>query len=179
MWVGCWEDNLRMETRDEPIVEKARAFAIAAHGGQLYGDRPYADHLAAVVQILRDHGYDDQSTWLAAGWLHDVIEDTPVILGDLENRFGGLVCAIVWACTGEGKTRAERNASIYAKLRTAPVAVPVKVADRIANIEAAPPGSPHAARYWREAAGFREAVEQHACPSMLQRLDRAHAAVAA
>lgn len=32
--------------------ERAREFAIQAHGDQRYGDRPYVEHLSAVVEVL-------------------------------------------------------------------------------------------------------------------------------
>lgn len=38
---------------------KTRSFAIAAHADQRYGGQPYETHLAAVVQVLCDFGYDE------------------------------------------------------------------------------------------------------------------------
>ena len=56
------------------MLDKARAFALTAHGSQMYGDRPYAFHLEAVVSLLSGYGTDAQ----IVGYLHDVIEDTRV-----------------------------------------------------------------------------------------------------
>jgi (p)ppGpp synthase/HD superfamily hydrolase len=57
-------------------AERAKALAIDAHGDQLYGNEPYRTHLAAVVEILNDFGYS--GSYMAAGWLHDVVEDTTI-----------------------------------------------------------------------------------------------------
>lgn len=154
----------------------ARSFAIAAHRDQRYGDEPYETHLAAVVRVLEDFGYGE--THRAAGWLHDVVEDTPVPLAEIARRFGAEVAAMVDAVTGLGATRAERNARIHAGLLACPAAAPVKLADRIANVEAAPPGSEHAERYRREAEAFAVAVRPAVPPAMWARLERALARAA-
>jgi len=116
------------------IVTRASIFAATAHQGQKYGTRPYIDHCADVVRILETFGYTDPST-LAAGWLHDVIEDTAVTYDALSDDFGTPIALTVYACTGAGETRKERNASIYAKIGYHRRAIPVKIADRIANVE--------------------------------------------
>ena len=52
--------------------ERARQFAVEAHAGQTdKAGRPYVEHLQRVAEALPEH-------LQAAGWLHDVIEDTPV-----------------------------------------------------------------------------------------------------
>lgn len=71
---------------------------------------------------------------IQAGYLHDVIEDTRTMLTEVNDNFGRYVSDIVWACTGEGDTRKEKNLSIYSKIKDFPDAQNVKVADRIANI---------------------------------------------
>ena len=60
---------------------RAREFAAHAHGNQRYGDGPYVEHLAKVVAVLTDFGY--QGDYLCAGWLHDVVEDTCTTLDDI------------------------------------------------------------------------------------------------
>ncbi len=152
-------------------MEDARAFAVAAHGDQRYGGEPYETHLAAVVRVLGDFGYGE--AYRQAGWLHDVVEDTAVPLAEIGARFGDEVAAMVDAVTGLGATRQERNARIYAGLRACPAAAAVKLADRIANVEAAAPGSEHRARYAREAAAFAEVVRPHVPAAMWLRLEAA------
>ena len=66
------------------MATPAEAFAVAAHGDQRYAGGPYRDHLAAVVRVLREYGYD--GPYEAAGWLHDVVEDTPVELALVSDR---------------------------------------------------------------------------------------------
>ena len=155
----------------------ARSFAIAAHRDQRYGGAPYETHLAAVVRVLDDFGYG--AAHQDAGWLHDVVEDTAVPLEEIARRFGAEVAAMVDAVTGLGATRAERNARIHAGLLACPAAAPVKLADRIANVEAAAPGSEHAERYRREAEAFAVAVRPAVPPAMWERLERALARAAA
>lgn len=150
---------------------QAKAFAVAAHGPQRYGDRPYHDHLAEVVRVLHDSGY--AGTYEAAGWLHDVVEDTAVELATVADRFGPDVAAMVDAVTGLGATRAERNARIYERIAREPRAAVVKLADRIANVEAAPVGSDHAARYVREADAFARVIRPHVPAAMWSRLEAA------
>ncbi|WP_076073103.1 HD domain-containing protein [Sphingomonas montana] len=149
----------------------ARSFAIAAHGDQLYGGAPYETHLQAVVQVVRDFGYGD--AFEQAAWLHDVVEDTAIDLAEIRERFGEEVAAMVDAVTGTGETRADQTGRIYAGLAACPAAAIVKLADRIANVEAAPMGSAHAARYRREAEAFAAVVEPRVPPTMWARLTRA------
>jgi len=127
-------------------------------------------HLQAVVQVLRDFGFG--AAYEQAGWLHDVVEDTAVELSEIRQRFGKDVADMVDAVTGLGATRTERNERIYAGIRACPSAAVVKIADRIANVEAAPPGSDHSARYLREADAFAAAIQPHVPPEMWARLVR-------
>ena len=152
-------------------MEEARSIAIAAHAEQRYGGQPYETHLAAVVQVQCDFDYGEP--YRQAGWLHDVVEDTAVPLTEIRAWFGDTVAAMVDAVTGLGATRQERNARIYAGLHACPDAAAVKLADRIANVEAAAPGSDHMARYVREADAFEAVVRPHVPLAMWLRLERA------
>lgn len=109
---------------------RARAFAVIAHGDQKYGEEPYVAHLDEVAWILAGIGSDK----IAEAYLHDVVEDTKVVKDELTTEFGEPTAMIVHACTGEGKNRRERNASILVKLLRLPEAIPVKLADRLANM---------------------------------------------
>ena len=146
-------------------------FAVAAHAGQLYGGKPYETHLAAVVKVLDDFDFDE--VYRQAAWLHDVVEDTPIELAGIRLRFGDAVAAMVDSVTGLGPTRKDRNARIYAGLAACPAAAAVKLADRIANVEAAPAGSEHRMRYRREADEFEAVVRPNVPPAMWSRLERA------
>jgi hypothetical protein len=77
---------------------------------------------------------------LAAGFLHDVVEDTDWTKEDIVDAFGLSVGAIVWSVTVErtpGLTKVERYINCYKKLRAVgPYAAMVKTADRLANVTA-------------------------------------------
>ncbi|MFF0633718.1 HD domain-containing protein [Nocardia sp. NPDC004151] len=136
----------------DDIEEAARCFARAAHGGQTYGGAPYSVHLAAVRDVLDDFGFSGDLG--VAAWLHDVLEDTAATGAELEGAFGVGVAELVWAVTGIGGTREERNEDIYAKIAGCPSAVILKLADRIANVEASV-GTRWFAMYASEQQAFR------------------------
>lgn len=144
----------------------AAGYAVARHGGQRYGDRPYVAHLAAVRAVLSDAlsaSSLDPGTQRALGvaaWLHDVVEDTSATQGEIEARFGADVSALVWAVTGVGSTREERSAAAYEKIRATPHAVWLKLADRIANVEASGGRPDKRAMYASEQAAFRAALDR-------------------
>lgn len=104
------------------------------HAGQMYGNQPYPVHLQTVEQILVDFGYDSVE-WRIAAWFHDALEDTKLKPQELLDLYGWHVFRLVWAVTGEGRNRAERQQSIRDKVRCYPLAAILKVADRIANCE--------------------------------------------
>lgn len=150
-------------------------YAIEAHGDQQYGDKPYEVHLKAVAEVMKHFGYDTYE-WQAAAWLHDTIEDTNVCYEDLEGIFGENVAKLVWACTGEGRNRKERQACIIKRLHEHKRACPLKLADRIANLEAAiqeknVSGKFH--MYFKELSVFEKAVRKHVPEPMWDRLEEA------
>lgn len=58
-------------------VEDARVLAVAAHRDQVdKAGRPYIEHVRSVAELLAPHG----DIAVMAGWLHDVVEDTPITL---------------------------------------------------------------------------------------------------
>lgn len=125
---------------NRPFLQKARTFAIKSHGDQKYGDYPYEIHLGNVVSVLLRFGVVPDSetnvNLIAAAWLHDVVEDTPVTFEVLESVFNSEVARIVFAVTDEpGDTRKERKEKTYVKLAQSPDGVILKLADRIANVE--------------------------------------------
>ena len=94
-------------------VARARAFAIEAHGTQRYGDRPYAAHLDAVADLLGPFSVDAK----VVGYLHDVVEDTPVPVDRVRESFGELIASCVELVTDQpGTNRRERKAATNAKL---------------------------------------------------------------
>lgn len=77
------------------LVKKARAFAMEAHAGVLRkgSGEPYFNHVERVALALAAHGFPDEV--VAAGYLHDVVEDCPVSNADLVREFGPEVAALV------------------------------------------------------------------------------------
>ena len=105
---------------------------------QEYGGGDFHErHLQRVVATLQEFGETDQ-TMLASAWLHDTVEDTDTSVADIRGEFGDDVADLVWRLTDEsGGVRRERQAKTHAKIREKSDAVRVKLADRIANVEAA------------------------------------------
>jgi len=159
------------------VEAKAAIFAATRHAGKLYGEEPYTVHLAAVRNVLHDYGFNGDLG--IAGWLHDTIEDTATTREEIASRFGAHVADLVWAVTGVGATRKERNHSAYTKIVRCPGAVILKLADRIANVEASPVGSRFLDMYAREHAGFMGMVAAHSFTEVSPRMvDRLAASIA-
>lgn len=154
-------------------TEYAREFAVLAHGGQLYGDRPYSSHLDAVVEQLRIFGYHSDEQ-LQVGYLHDVVEDTPTSEADLlKAGFHPNVVGAVLFCTDEeGPNRKTRKARTYQRNALARdqlggqvseghptlLGIRAKLADRLANIlESCVQKSSLLHMYWKERDAFRAA----------------------
>lgn len=137
------------------LPELARSLAVRAHDAQHYGELPYVAHLEQVVATLKR--FDLATPEIeAAGWLHDVLEDTATTAENL--LLAGIptsVIAVVAAVTDEpGASRKERKAKTYPKIAANRNAVAVKLADRIANVEA----GGKVEMYAREHPEFRRAL---------------------
>ena len=158
--------NRRMD-----LEAAARDFAVERHGAQRYGDHPYVVHLAAVRAVLRDFALAGDLG--VAAWLHDSVEDTATTRDEIEQRFGPAVAALVWAVTGTGENRKARNQSAYDKIRQHPAAATLKLADRIANVEASATAPAKLEMYRREWPGFAAALAGLGDERLWQRLRRA------
>jgi len=83
------------------LVDKARQFAIKAHGRldhrRKYSSEPYPVHLQAVADLVASVGDDPEM--IAAAWLHDTIEDTHTTEAELTERFGPAVAGLVGELT--------------------------------------------------------------------------------
>lgn len=127
------------------IVDKAREFALKAHGDQNHGSLKIADHLKAVTDKIDSEfsAYKDMTSaynilaldeLLAIGWLHDVLEDTDVAYATLSETFGPNIAYSVYRLTDkEGKNRKERHLNTYYLIRSDWMATFVKLADRWHN----------------------------------------------
>lgn len=154
-------------------TKRARRFAVKAHGAQKYGADPYVIHLDAVARVLREHRFGRE--WIVAAYLHDLIEDTPITAADLYLAgFGRVAVEMVEAVTNEpGANRKERAAGTYPKIRRSLEAVVLKLADRIANVEASRRSNPDLlAMYRKEHAAFRSALwREGEAADLWERLD--------
>lgn len=143
------------------MKDLARAFALERHGEQRYGDQPYHVHLDAVARLAAPYG--EQAEVIA--YLHDVVEDTDTPLSEIEARFGDFVAACVAILTDEaGADRPTRKARTYAKMAAVSgpetLALVVKAADRLANVQACIAGEQQALfeKYRQEQAAFYQAA---------------------
>lgn len=153
-------------------VSRAEALARTLHDGEQYGSRPKIDHPAAVVGVLCEFGWAHDEQLIAAGWLHDIVEDTDYTIRQVREAFGDGVANLVWAVTGQGESRKQRNADAYRKLRAMPGAVVLKLADRIANVRAciADQNASLSAMYCKEWPEFQAALEGLGSPPMWETL---------
>lgn len=121
------------------LSERALSFAIRAHNGQKRKsepDKPYVIHSILVGMILKRYGYDDAV--VAAGFLHDVVEQTEYTIDDIARMFGGDVASLVMTATEANpslswKERKTQQIKAIANLPERNAAV--ICADKIANIE--------------------------------------------
>lgn len=76
------------------LIQKAYVFAAAGHAGQtrLSGE-PYLSHPLAVAYRLAEMGFDEAT--VAAGLLHDTVEDTKATIEEIDEQFGEEVADIV------------------------------------------------------------------------------------
>lgn len=73
------------------LTRKAKDFAYKKHRGQIRkgGNLPFTNHLDDVVKIIKTLTNDEEV--IAAAWLHDVVEDTDTLIGEINKEFGNRV----------------------------------------------------------------------------------------
>jgi GTP diphosphokinase / guanosine-3',5'-bis(diphosphate) 3'-diphosphatase len=126
---------------DLSIIKKAYDFSLKYHEGQsrASGD-PYLVHPLEVALVLAEMKMDPVA--VAAGLLHDSVEDTSVTIVDIRKEFGEQVAHIVEGVTKISKidfaTREEQQAENLRKMMLAMVddirVVLIKLADRLHNM---------------------------------------------
>lgn len=125
-------------SQDSELVLLARDFCIKAHEGQKRDNgAPYSTHPIEVVEILRRHGVADDAT-LAAGYLHDVLEDTDVTVEQMRSEFGEEITGLVQELTNRGypgRSFEEKHRTLAEHARKmSDKAKAVKLADRLHNL---------------------------------------------
>ena len=127
--------------KEAEFLTKAYYFAKNAHTGQKRASgEEYFTHPCAVAQILIDLRMD--SNTIAAAFLHDVLEDTPVTQQDIKNEFGDEVLELVEGVTKldkiEFKSQEEEQAENFKKIFVSMAkdirVVIIKLADRLHNM---------------------------------------------
>ena len=79
---------------DRELVQRAYRVAEEAHREQKrHSGEPYINHCIAVASILSDLKVPPEV--IAAGLLHDTVEDTPITLADIRRDFGDTITALV------------------------------------------------------------------------------------
>ena len=134
---------------DMDVIDRAYQLAVKSHEEQKrLSGAPYISHPVAVACILVELGMDTES--VAAGLLHDVVEDTPVNLEQLKKSFGAEIANLTDGVTKLGRipysSREEQQAENLRKMLIAMAedirVIIIKLADRLHNmrtIEFMPP----------------------------------------
>lgn len=126
---------------DKEVIIRAYNLANDAHKGQMrLSGEPYVSHPIEVASILVDIGMDTNT--VAAGLLHDVVEDSEFTYEDIEREFGHEVAELVEGVTKLGKieykSREEEQADNVRKMVLAMSqdirVVVIKLADRLHNM---------------------------------------------
>jgi len=128
------------QTEDIVIVKKAFAFAKEAHTGhQRLSGEPYFLHLAETAQILAELNVGGAT--IAAGLLHDAIEDVGIKREDIVREFGEEIAFLVDGVTKLGHLKykgADRHSESLRKLFVAMSedirVLLIKLADRLHNM---------------------------------------------
>ncbi len=126
---------------DADILQKAVDMATQLHEGQKRkSGEPYIIHPLAVAKILADIGMDDHT--IAAGILHDVVEDTSCTLDDIKNEFGEDVALMVDGVTkltnleysSKEEAQAENIRKMFLAMSKDIRVLVIKLCDRLHNM---------------------------------------------
>jgi GTP diphosphokinase / guanosine-3',5'-bis(diphosphate) 3'-diphosphatase len=134
--VQSYADRLDLE-----MLARAYRFSEKAHAGQKRASgEDYLAHCVEVTRILAELHLDTFS--LAAGLIHDTVEDTPVTLEEVRTEFGEEIATIVDGVTKIGKVQfrssTEQQVENYRKLLLSMAqdarVITIKLADRLHNM---------------------------------------------
>jgi len=126
---------------DTDLLRRAYDFSAAEHAGQKRrSGEPYVTHPLEVAALVADMRLDDVA--IAAGLLHDVVEDTLTSIERVEEMFGAEVAHVVEGVTKIStipfSSSEERQAENFRKMLLAMVddirVILVKLADRLHNM---------------------------------------------
>src|ERR1700761_4994791 len=123
------------------MVSEAAELAARRHNGMARkgrGNEPYINHLAEVANLLALATDGADAELVAAGWLHDTIEDTENTREDLAEKFSERVASLVVEVTddmSQDKPVRRRKQIEDAPHKSASAKL-IKIADKISNIRA-------------------------------------------
>ena len=121
------------------ITDKAKEFAIKAHKGQVRKsepEKPMVIHPINAGEILKEYSFDDNV--IAAGYLHDVVEDTSYTKEDIEELFGSDIASLVMGASEPDKSLSweERKKHTIESIKELDMRHKAVVcADKISNLE--------------------------------------------
>lgn len=125
------------------LITKAFNFANKAHLGQKRrSGEEYIQHPIAVAKILAEIGMGSKT--ISAGLLHDVPEDTPVTLDEIEKDFGREISGMIDGITKLGKIKLrgsheeyflENLRKMFIAMATDIRVIIIKLADRLHNMQ--------------------------------------------
>jgi guanosine-3',5'-bis(diphosphate) 3'-pyrophosphohydrolase len=123
------------------LVSEAAELAARRHNGMARkgrGNEPYINHLAEVANLLSTATDGADAELVAAGWLHDTIEDTETTREELAERFSERVASLVVECTDDMRLpKAERRRlQVVNASHKSPAAKLIKIADKVSNVRA-------------------------------------------
>jgi len=121
------------------LISEAAELAARRHSGMARkgrGNEPYVNHLAEVANLLATATDGADAELVAAGWLHDTIEDTDTTREELARKFSERVASLVVECTDDmslPKAERRRLQVVDAPKKSAGAKL-IKIADKISNI---------------------------------------------
>ncbi|MGD2102140.1 MAG: bifunctional (p)ppGpp synthetase/guanosine-3',5'-bis(diphosphate) 3'-pyrophosphohydrolase [Acidimicrobiia bacterium] len=149
---------------DVELLRRAYETAAIAHDGQVRktGD-PYITHPTTVAYMLAQYGLDADT--IAAAFLHDTVEDTPLTLGEVEASFSADIASLIDGVTKLDRVRySSREQAQAANIRKMVVAMArdvrvliIKLFDRLHNLRTV-----HALREEKQLRVARETLDIYA-----------------
>lgn len=138
------------------LAERAAQFAAQAHAGQTRkgSGLPYFTHCEAVANAVREAGGTEEM--VAAAFLHDTLEDTPVTMETLVTEFGPTVAELVKELTDvftpsafpQFNRRARKQLECARLAHVSPAAKQIKLADIADNASSIEMLDPAFAKVW-------------------------------
>jgi guanosine-3',5'-bis(diphosphate) 3'-pyrophosphohydrolase len=123
------------------LVSEAAELAARRHNGMARkgrGNEPYINHLAEVANLLATATDGADAELVAAGWLHDTVEDTETTREELATKFSERIASLVVEVTDDMSLSKpqRRQKQIEDAPHKSPDAKMIKIADKISNIRA-------------------------------------------